>query len=62
MDDTTDVIWQRILTDGVFFVADDEIIGTDVEEAVEKVGHYPFFAKEGVDILECYVFTKVGTN
>jgi len=62
MDDTTDVIWQRILTDGVFFVVDDDTIGRDVEEAVGKAGRYPFFAKEGVDILGLHVFTKVRTQ
>jgi hypothetical protein len=62
MDDTTDMIWQRILTDGVFFVTDDDAIGRDVKEAVKRnAGRDPFFVKEDVDVLEHYVFTTVST-
>lgn len=62
MDDTTEVVWRRLLTDGVFFVTHDDTIGNKVEEVIRTSGSRPpLFTKEGVDILKTHVFNKVST-
>ena len=59
IDDTTKVVLETLRNNSVFFSIDSDTIRKKVEEVID-LGYTPLFIVEGVDILETYVFNKVG--